>query len=122
MEDEILNEEIDTGMQLTFEQELMGDLTAELEDSDGYDFLKLSLKLKSAIREVKLIRDYPDYYTDAMISKDMEHFYSVIRNVALYDYNMIGAEGESMHSENNISRTYVDRNKLFVSVVPIARI
>jgi len=118
MADEILD--IDIEMGLTFEQELMADLISELEDDEDFSEKKLSLKLKNAIREVKSARHYPRHYTDEMIASDLEQYYSIIRDVALYDYNMIGAEGEATHSENGISRTYVDRNKLFSGVLPLA--
>jgi hypothetical protein len=114
---------IDEGMTLTLEQELIADLTDELSVSDELFNEKLMLsKIRSAMREVKRARNYPDTYTDEMVEKDMYNYYSNIRNLALYDYNTVGSEGEQSHSENGVSRSYVDRNKLLVGVTPLAKI
>lgn len=103
--------------------ELFEDLSVELSaDEEGGTFSEtlLKQKIKSAIREVKGKRRYPSSYTESMISADMDRYYSNIRNVALYDYNTIGSEGESQHSEDSIQRTMVDRNTLFSGIVPLA--
>jgi hypothetical protein len=57
-----------------------------------------------------------------MIAADLENYYSVIRSVALYDYNQRGAEGQVSHDENSIGRTWVDRDKLFNGVVAFVKI
>ena len=55
-------------------------------------------------------------FNEHLIASDLYNFYSIIHDVALYDYNKIGAEGESSHSENGISRHYVERDKLLGNV------
>ena len=80
------------------------------------DVACLSSKVKNALREVRGKRNYPEYFTDAQIQKDLEKHYSVIRNLALNDYNMIGAEFHKGISENGISRTFVDRDSILQSV------
>jgi hypothetical protein len=98
-------------------------LTDELSVLDELFNGKLMLsKIRSAMREVKRARNYPDTYTDEAIEKDMYNYYSNIRNLALYDYNSVGSEGEQSHSENGVSRSYVDRNKMLVGVLPLAKI
>ena len=49
----------------------------------------------------------------------MERYYSIIRSVALYDYNQIGAEGQTSYSADGTSIRYLNRDKLFHGVVPI---
>ena len=56
-----------------------------------------------------------------MIENDLVRFESNIRNIALYDYNLIGVEGQTSSSENGENRSYVDRNKLFSGVIPLSR-
>lgn len=102
--------------------ELLEDLTIDIEGDDAFDSSKLEQKIKNAIRDVQRARNYPDSYTEEQITKDMERLYSKIRAIALYDYNLIGAEGELEHSENGIGRTYVDRNSLFNGILPLSRI
>ena len=104
------------------ENELIEDLTAELQITDKlFNASLLEIKVRNAIKEVKRARNYPSHYTEQMIDDDIERFYSQIRNIALYDYEQIGAENETSHSENNISRSFVDRDKLFAGILPLAK-
>lgn len=108
---------------LTLEYELLEDLTAELSETDkNFNQSLIISKIKNAIREVKQARNYPKYYTDGQIEIDMYKYFSNIRNIALYDYNQIGSEYESGHSENSISRNWIDRNSLFNGIYPFVKI
>lgn len=103
-------------------EEIVTDLTTELSVTDGdFNPTLLDAKVRSAIREVFTARHYPKSYDDVRIAEDMNGYYSQIRSIALYDYNIIGNEGQKSSSENGISRTYVDRASLFSGVLPIAR-
>lgn len=104
------------------QEELMLDLTLEFASEKSFDNIAMTQKIKNAIREVKNARKYPSHYTETQIKDDMQNFYSNIRNIALYDYNKIGAEGQSSHSENSVSRAYHDRERFFSGVIPIAKI
>lgn len=107
-----------------FEKELNTDLTAELEGS-GVDVLAgvLSVKIKAVVRELLNIRNYEHSgMTDAEIETDINRYYTQCMNVARYDYNQLGAEGEESHNENGISRKYIDRNKLWSGAVPFAKV
>lgn len=118
-----MGENIDSEMNISLEQEIVADLTAELSISDGNFNADLLLsKVRSALREVKKARKYPLYYTDSQIERDMYDYYSNVRNIALYDYNLIGAEGQTSSSENGTSRAYVDRNELFSGIIPLSKI
>lgn len=102
------------------QEELIADISAELESDATFNVSILKSKVINAIRDVKRARRYPSSYTDEKIQSDLYEYYSNIRSIAVYDYNMLGAEGEQSHSENGISRTYIDRNKLFAGILPIA--
>lgn len=102
-------------------EELLVDLAFELDGEPTYDENKLRAKISSAIREVKKARKYPKHYTDEQIDDDLQNYYSNVRNIALYDYNKMGAEGEETHNENGVSRTYIDREKLFAGIIPLAK-
>lgn len=107
---------------LTFENDLLEDLTAELSETDSNFKQSLIIpKIKGAIREVRRARNYPKYYTESAIVEDLENYYSNIRNIALYDYNKIGGEFEESHNENSTSRKWEDRNKLFAGIIPLSR-
>ena len=106
-------ENIDSGMTVGLQEELLSDLTLELEDDDNFQPKALLQKVVGAIREVKTARNYPSHYSDVQIERDLYRWYSQIRNLALYDYNQIGAEGQTSMGENGVSRSWVDRNSLF---------
>lgn len=103
-------------------EEIVSDLTTELSITDSnFSPELLEAKVRGAIREVMTARNYPKSFSDERIIEDMNGYYSQIRSIALYDYNLIGAEGQKSSSENGISRVYVDRSSLFQGVLPIAR-
>ncbi len=107
-----------------FENELNTDLTAELTGS-GVEVLTdvLAVKVKAVVRELLNIRNYKHSgMTDWDIQEDIYRFYTQCLNVARYDYNQLGAEGEDTHTENGISRKYIERGKLWSGVVPFAKV
>lgn len=113
---------MDETMGLTMQDELIADLTAELSTEPTFNADALKQKVVNAIREVKTTRKYPSYYTDEQITADLYNFYSNARNIALYDYNQIGAEFQQSSSENGTSRSYTDRKSLFNGVIPLCRV
>lgn len=72
---------------------------------------QIKIKVKNAISEIKLRRSYPSSFTDDDISSDLESLRSNIYALALYDYNQIGAEGQTAHSSNGTSRTWKSRDE-----------
>lgn len=114
---------MDATLLLGLQEELVADLTEELKNDPNFNAGILEKKVKTAIKEVMLRRNYEaTSYTDERIVSDLENYYSVIKNVALYDYNQSGAEGQISHDENGISRTWTDRNNLFKGVVAFVRV
>lgn len=110
-------------MSVGLQEELIADLATELKNDEALDLDILKAKVVCAIREVKLMRNYgATSYTDKQIQEDLYNFYSIIKRVALYDYNQIGAEGEKSHNENSVSRTWEDRSKLFNGVHAFVKI
>ena len=105
----------------TIVAEITGELQAELSADGGYNATLLSAKVRDAYREVKMHRHYPSAYTDAMIESDMANFYMNVKDLARYDYNQVGGEFQESHSENAVSRKWMERNKLFAGVLPICR-
>lgn len=107
-----------------FEIELKTDLAAEITAS-GVEPLTdvLAVKVKAVVRELLSIRGYENSgMTDEEIEADIERYYPQCMNVARYDYNQLGAEGEDSHTENGISRKYVERGKAWAGVVPFAKV
>lgn len=102
--------------------EILTDLTTELmvDDADLFNLPLLTSKVNNAVMEVKTARKYPKSYTEEMIVSDLTTFYSNIRNLALYDYNQSGAEGQTSYSGDGNNIHYVDREKYFYGVLPIS--
>lgn len=90
-------------------KEVHEDLVAELEIDKANEQKLLKLKVKNAVREVRNRRNYPSHFTENDIQNDLNSLYSNIHDLALYDYNQIGVEGQSSHSENGESRAWKDR-------------
>ena len=103
-------------------EEIFEELKAELVETEGDKFnaTLLRSKINSAYRDVKAARKYPLSYTEAMIEREMENYYSQVREIALFDYTQIGSEGQTQYSQDGVSIHYVDRNKLFYGVLPFA--
>lgn len=99
------------------QSEILDDLTAELSGEETFNQTILNVKVKLAIRDVMSRRNYKaSTWSDKQIQDDLYNYYTTIANIARYDYNQLGAEGESAHSENGVSRTYVSRDALFKGV------
>lgn len=91
--------------------EILKDLTTELGLTEESDLAVLTSKVRNAYREVKRARNYQSSHTQEFINWDMKNFYSNIWELALYDFNQVGAEGQVNHSENGTSRVWKDRRE-----------
>lgn len=99
------------------EYELVEDLKTELSiDDPMFNETILRQKVRNVIRELQFKRNYvASNMSDEKVLEDIWNYYSVIRNVALYDYNQVGVEFQISSSEN-YDRTYVDRDDLWKGV------
>ena len=64
-------------------------------------------------------RRYPFGYTEEQEQVAISQYSNVVFHAVVYAYNMQGAEGQSAHSENGISRTYIGEDKLYTEIVPV---
>lgn len=105
---------------------IIEDLKAELsEDGEALDETAVKLltsKVKGAIRKVKAAYRFRSSDCPELVLQKMELAYDNIKAIAAYDFAKIGAEGETAHAENGISRHYVDERELYAGIVPITRI
>lgn len=105
------------------------ELLKDLKDYFGDDYLEeqessMLFCIKRAMRSFKNIRNYPSNYTEEMISKDMERYYSCIWDLTLYWIDKQGMEFQNSHSESGTSFSWKDENEIYVlhKVIPIASI
>ena len=71
----------------------------------------LLLLIDSLVEEYKEKRNYPEYFTEDQINNDVKQYFSqkqtyFAMKVIPAMVGRIGAEGQSSHSENGISRTW----------------
>ena len=85
------------------------------------DDLLIEQLIKQAPEDVKNRRNYPDSYTEEMITKDLKQFEGVIVNLVVYDHSQAGEEFMASFGENGVSRTWKDRDSLFVGVFPFVK-
>lgn len=85
------------------------------------DDLLIEQLIKQATEDVKARRNYPDSYTEEMITEDLKKFEGVIVNLAVYDHSQAGEAFMASYGENGVSRTWKDRDSLFVGVFPFVK-
>ena len=106
----------------TLINEILSELKIELEVESEQDILLLQSKIKGAVREVKQKRNYAGRYTEEYVVNDLQNYFSNIKNLAMYDYGMIGGEFQKSNSDNGISVSWESRDSVFAGVVPIAQV
>lgn len=78
--------------------------------------------ISQAEADIRAKRMYPESYTEEKIAEDIEKFQSVVVNLVVYDRSQAGENFMASYSENGVSRTWRDREDLFVGVFPFAKI
>lgn len=107
----------------TFEKSINDALALEMSGDPTYNADVVASKVSAVVRELMQRRRYKKSgMSDYDVEEDLENFYAQALNVARYDFNTIGAEGEDRHTENGIDRTFTERGKLWAGVVPISRV
>ena len=106
------------------QEQIVSEVTSLLNSEESFNSVALNAKVKVAILDVMGRREYGNsHYTDAKILDELGvRYYSTITRLALYDYNQIGAEGQSQHSENSINRSWTERDKILSDVHPFVKI
>ena len=96
--------------------------TSEVVFDDLEDNPLIEQLISQAKADVVAKRMYPDSYTDEKIAADMKKFQSVVVNLVVYDRSQAGENFMASYSENGVSRTWRDREELFVGVFPFAKV
>lgn len=78
--------------------------------------------ISQAEADIRAKRMYPESYTEEKIAADMKKFQSVVVNLVVYDRSQAGENFMASYSENGVSRTWRDREELFVGVFPFAKV
>lgn len=78
--------------------------------------------ISQAEADIRAKRMYPESYTEEKIAADMKKIQSVVVNLVVYDRSQAGENFMASYSENGVSRTWRDREELFVGVFPFAKV
>lgn len=78
--------------------------------------------ISQAEADIRAKRMYPESYKEEKIAADMKKFQSVVVNLVVYDRSQAGENFMASYSENGVSRTWRDREELFVGVFPFAKV
>ena len=106
-----------------FENSIIEALTLEVSGEPTYNADVIASKVSAVVKELVQRRRYKKSgMSDYMIEEDLDNYFTQALNVARYDFNTIGAEGEDRHTENGVDRTFTERGKLWAGVVPIGRV
>lgn len=107
----------------SFEQNIVRAIVLEMDGEPSFNADVVASKVSAVVKELIQRRRYKKSgMSDDAILEDIEDYYPQVLNVARYDFNTIGAEGEERHTENGVDRTFMERGKLWAGVVPISRV
>lgn len=114
---------MDEAMNVSLADMVIAELTDMYSDEPTFNEKKIAVIVGKTIEECISRRKYREReYSDERIERDLVNYKTQIYNVSEYDYNHIGGAWESSHSENSINRTWIDREKLWAGVKPLAKI
>ena len=113
---------MDEAMNVSVADMVISDLTTMYGNEPTFNSGKIAVIVNKVIEEVIQARKYRDRgYSDERIEIDLVNYRPQIYNISEYDFMHIGGAWETSHSENSINRTWIERNKLFAGVIPLAK-
>lgn len=103
------------------------ELKTELQDEPLFDEddsgAVLKLKVQDALKELKRRRCYQfSSLSSKAVLADLEYYFPTIKRAALVWFNRIGAEGERVHYENTVHRSFMEDDDLFSGVVSFVKV
>lgn len=90
------------------ENEIITELTTELQGQPTFNADVLAIKVKDAYRKVRSRKCYENTsFSEEKIDEDLYNkHYQDIKDVAKYNFATMGADFETSHSENSVSRSW----------------
>ena len=97
---------------MTIEERLLEEVQVHFEE-DEFDEKVIKICIRRAINAFKSKRNYPSSYDDEKINKDLERCYDCIFELVLCKTAKQGVEGESLHIESGVHRTYMNEEQIY---------
>lgn len=95
---------------------IMADAITELRREGTFDVDILRVKTDNAIRAVMLKRNYPNSMSDVNVINDLERHWSLIVELAITKYDMVGMNGQTSHAENGVTRNWRTEDEILGDV------
>lgn len=109
---------MDEAMNADIEQEIIAELTIELKNQPTFDAEILAIKVRDAYRKVRERKCYENTkFSEKQIEIDLykRHFQD-IKDVAKYNFSLIGADFQTSHSENSVNRVWRTEDQILGNI------
>lgn len=115
---------MDESMNVGLREEIIAELTVQLQDEPTFNAEILKIKVNDAYRKVKSRKHYENTsYSAEQIECDLyEKHFQDIKDVALYNYSIMGAEFQLSHSENGVGRTWRTEDEILGNICAFVKI
>ena len=98
---------------MSIEERLLDDAKAHFE-KDEFDEKVIKICIRRALNAFKTKRGYPSNYDEDSISRDLEKCYDCVFELVLYKTAKQGVEGQSLHIESGVPRTYMNEEQRYI--------
>ena len=98
---------------MSIEERLLDDAKVHFE-KDEFDERVVKICIRRALNAFKTKRGYPSSYDEDSINRDLDKCYDCIFELVLYKTAKQGVEGQSLHIENNVHRTYMNEEQIYI--------
>lgn len=114
---------MDEAINVSVADMVIADLTIMYGNEPTFNAEKIAVIVNKVVGAVIQARKYRERgYTEEMIESDLINYKAQIYDISEWDFSHIGGAWETNHSENSINRTWIERNKLFAGIKPLAKI
>lgn len=106
-------------MGVEFLDEIIAELTIELQNQPTFNTDILAIKVKDAYRKVRGRKCYHNTsFGEQAINADLYNkHYQDIKDVALYNFAQFGANFETSHKENGVSRSWRTEDEVLGNII-----
>lgn len=106
------------------QQKIIEELKVELCSEPTFKEEILEVKVSDSYRKIRAIKGYDKIgMSDEDIDDDLnKNHYQDIKDLAKYRYALLGADFQTNHTENGVSRTWRNESNILSGIIPYAHI
>lgn len=115
---------MDEAMGVGLKEEIIAELTIELQNQPTFNADILAIKVRDAYRKVRSRKCYDNTsFTESQIEQDLYNkHYQDIKDVAKYNFVTMGADFQISHGENGTSRTWRTEDEIMSNILAYVKI